>query len=63
MGSARAHKVLLNNFKMLQNLKPVRRPIGVSQSRLTFLKSGDSSVQFPDDVVVRPTVEILALAK
>ena len=60
LGLTRCFWIILKCF---QNLKPVRRPIGVSQSGLTFLKSGDSSVQFPDDVVVRPTVEILALAK
>ena len=37
---------------------PVRRPIGVSQGHLTVLKSGDSSVQLADDVVVRPVTDV-----
>ena len=37
---------------------PVRRPIGVSQGHLTVLKSRDSSVQLPDDVVVRPVIAV-----
>ena len=37
---------------------PVRRAIGVSQGHLTVLKSGNSSVQLADDVVVRPVIAV-----
>ena len=37
---------------------PVGRPIGVSQGHLTVFKSGNSSVQLADDVVVRPVTDV-----
>ena len=37
---------------------PVRRAVGVSQGHLTVLKSGNSSVQLANDVVVRPVADV-----